>query len=201
MVLLPHYSGRTLRLPIRRTGREPVDAGRAPLARDVAHAAERVVGGKGIGSVGKLDSRRGGVAGGAAFAVADVGTSRRRGASGAAAAIGQMATSAHLPPLVFGWVCAALVRVATGSATVAITTASGLVAPLVLSTPGVNPELVVVGIGCGSLFLSHLNDAGFWIVKECLGLTVSQTLRTWTVTETLVGVTGLFVAWGLDSVF
>lgn len=122
-------------------------------------------------------------------------------ASGAANAIGQMATAAHLPPLVFGWVCAALVRVATGSATVAITTASGLVAPLVLSTPGVNPELVVVGIGCGSLFLSHLNDAGFWIVKETLGLSVSQTLRTWTVTETLVGVTGLFVAWGLDSVF
>ena len=122
-------------------------------------------------------------------------------ASGAATAIGHMATAAHLPPLVFGWVCAALVRVATGSATVAITTASGLVAPLVLSTPGVNPELVVVGIGCGSLFLSHLNDAGFWIVKETLGLTVAQTLRTWTVTETLVGVTGLFVAWGLDLVF
>lgn len=122
-------------------------------------------------------------------------------ASGAAAAIGEMATAAHLPPLVFGWVCAALVRVATGSATVAITTASGLVAPLVLSTPGVNPELVVVGIGCGSLFLSHLNDAGFWIVKETLGLSVTQTLRTWTVTETLVGITGLFVAWGLDLIF
>lgn len=122
-------------------------------------------------------------------------------ASGAAKAIGQMATDAHLPPLVFGWVCAALVRVATGSATVAITTASGLVAPLVLNTPGVNPELVVVGIGCGSLFLSHLNDAGFWIVKETLGLSVSQTLRTWTVTETLVGITGLFVAWGLDCIF
>ncbi|MEQ1749387.1 MAG: gluconate:H+ symporter [Prosthecobacter sp.] len=122
-------------------------------------------------------------------------------ASGTAKAIGEMATAAHLPPLVFGWVCAALVRVATGSATVAITTASGLVAPLVLSTPGVNPELVVVGIGCGSLFLSHLNDAGFWIVKETLGLSVSQTLRTWTVTETLVGITGLFVAWGLDLIF
>ncbi|MBX7211642.1 MAG: GntP family permease [Verrucomicrobiaceae bacterium] len=120
---------------------------------------------------------------------------------GAADAIGQMAAAAHLPPLVFGWVCAALIRVATGSATVAITAASGLVAPLVLNTPGVNPELVVVGIGCGSLFLSHLNDAGFWIVKETLGLSVSQTLRTWTVTETLVGITGLFVAWGLDCVF
>ncbi len=120
---------------------------------------------------------------------------------GAAQAIGEVASAAHLPPLVFGWVCAALVRVATGSATVAITAASGLVAPLVLGNPDVNPELVVVGIGCGSLFLSHLNDAGFWIVKETLGLTVSQTLRTWTVTETLVGVTGLFVAWGLDTIF
>jgi len=65
----------------------------------------------------------------------------------------------------------------------------------VLGHPDVNPELVVVGIGCGSLFLSHLNDAGFWIVKETLGVTVAQTLRTWTVTETLVGITGLLVAW------
>lgn len=122
-------------------------------------------------------------------------------ASGAATAIGAMATQAHLPPMIFGWLCAALVRVATGSATVAITTASGLVAPVVLGHPEVNPELVVVGIGCGSLFLSHLNDAGFWIVKETLGMSVAQTLRTWTVTETLVGVTGLLVAWGLDSLF
>lgn len=120
---------------------------------------------------------------------------------GAANAIGEMAAAAHLPPLVFGWVCAALVRVATGSATVAITAASGLVAPLVIGNPNVNPELVVVGIGCGSLFLSHLNDAGFWIVKETLGMSVGQTLRTWTVTETLVGITGLFVAWGLDMIF
>ncbi|MDZ4288405.1 MAG: gluconate:H+ symporter, partial [Prosthecobacter sp.] len=92
--------------------------------------------------------------------------------SGAADAIGHMAQSAHLPPIVFGWVCAALVRVATGSATVSIISASGFVAPLVMGNPDVNPELVVVAIGCGSLFLSHLNDAGFWIVKETLGLTV-----------------------------
>ncbi|MES2594734.1 MAG: gluconate:H+ symporter [Verrucomicrobiota bacterium] len=120
---------------------------------------------------------------------------------GASTAIGAMATHAHLPPMIFGWLCAALVRVATGSATVAITAASGLVLPVVMANPDVNRELVVVGIGCGSLFLSHLNDAGFWIVKETLGMTVAQTLRTWTVTETLVGVTGLLVAWGLDSVF
>ena len=121
--------------------------------------------------------------------------------SGAADAIGGLASQAHLSPLLFGWVCAALIRVATGSATVAITAASGMVSPLVLTDPHVNRELVVVGIGCGSLFLSHLNDGGFWIVKETLGLTVSQTLRTWTVTETLVGITGLIVVWALSLVF
>ncbi|HSJ03490.1 MAG TPA: gluconate:H+ symporter, partial [Verrucomicrobium sp.] len=120
--------------------------------------------------------------------------------SGAANAIGEMASAAHLPPLVFGWLCAALIRVATGSATVAITAACGLVAPLVLNNPEVNPELLVVCIGCGSLFLSHLNDAGFWIVKETLGLSVAQTLRTWTLTETLVGISGLFVVWALDAI-
>jgi len=120
---------------------------------------------------------------------------------GAAGAIGDMASAAHMPPMLFGWVCAALIRVATGSATVAITAACGMVAPLALATPGLNLELMVVCIGCGSLFLSHLNDAGFWIVKELLGMTVSQTLRTWTVVETLIGVSGLFVAWGLDTVF
>ncbi|QIF03311.1 gluconate:H+ symporter [Roseimicrobium sp. ORNL1] len=121
--------------------------------------------------------------------------------SGSANAIADMARSAHLPPMVFGWLCAALVRVATGSATVAITAACGLVAPMALSTPGVNLELLVVCVGCGSLFLSHLNDAGFWIVKDLLGLTVAQTFRTWTVTETLIGVSGLFVCWGLDMIF
>lgn len=120
---------------------------------------------------------------------------------GAAVAIGDVASGAHLPPMLFGWVCAALIRVATGSATVAITAACGLVAPMALGTPGVNLELMVVCVGCGSLFLSHLNDAGFWIVKEMLGMTVSQTFRTWTVTETLIGVSGLFVCWGLDTIF
>lgn len=122
-------------------------------------------------------------------------------ATGAATAIGQMASLLHLPTMLFGWVCAALIRVATGSATVAIIAAVGLVKPLAAADPSVNPELLVVAIGCGSMILSHVNDAGFWIVKESLGLTVSQTLRTWTVTETLIGITGLFVAWGLDLFF
>ena len=81
--------------------------------------------------------------------------------------------------------------VATGSATVAITTAAALMAPEVALHPGTNVELLVISMGCGSLFLSHLNDGGFWIVKECLGLTVGQTLRTWTMCETIIGVAGL----------
>lgn len=129
------------------------------------------------------------------------GLNQMLGESGAAKAIGDMAGAAHLPPMVFGWICAALVRVATGSATVAITAACGLVAPMAATAPGLNLELLVVCVGCGSLFLSHLNDAGFWIVKDLLGLTVSQTFRTWTVTETLIGISGLFVCWGLDMVF
>ena len=85
----------------------------------------------------------------------------------------------------------AFIRVATGSATVAITTAAGLMVPEVAAHPGTNVELLVISMGCGSLFLSHLNDGGFWIVKECLGLTVGQTLRTWTMCETIIGLAGL----------
>jgi GntP family gluconate:H+ symporter len=111
--------------------------------------------------------------------------------SGSAAAMGSFAQSAHLPLLVYGWLVSAFIRVATGSATVAITTAAALMAPEVALHPGTNVELLVISMGCGSLFLSHLNDGGFWIVKECLGLTVGQTLRTWTMCETIIGVAGL----------
>ena len=71
-------------------------------------------------------------------------------------------------------------------------------APALEGNLEVNRELIVIAIGCGSLFLSHLNDGGFWIVKECLGLTVSQTLRTWTVVETIVGIVGLLIAYGVS---
>ena len=103
------------------------------------------------------------------------------------------ASLAHLPPLIYGWLIAAFIRVATGSATVSITVAAGLLVPVVAQHPEVNVELLIISIGCGSLFLSHLNDGGFWIVKDCLGLTVNQTLRTWTITETIVGIFGMIV--------
>jgi gluconate:H+ symporter, GntP family len=111
--------------------------------------------------------------------------------SGVADALGSLASTLHLPPLVYGWMISAFIRVATGSATVAITTAAGLLAPVLLANPDLRPELLVLSVGFGSLFLSHLNDGGFWLVKDCLGLTVGQTLRTWTVTETLIGIIGL----------
>ena len=74
-----------------------------------------------------------------------------------------------------------------------ITVAAGLLVPVVAQHPEISVELLIISIGCGSLFLSHLNDGGFWIVKDCLGLTVSQTLRTWTVTETIIGIAGLVI--------
>jgi GntP family gluconate:H+ symporter len=111
--------------------------------------------------------------------------------TGVADALGSVATGAHMSPLLYGWLIAAFIRVATGSATVAITAASALLVPMMAAHPGTSAELLVISIGCGSLFLSHLNDGGFWIVKECLGMTVSQTLRTWTICETIIGVAGL----------
>ncbi|HEX2716448.1 MAG TPA: gluconate:H+ symporter, partial [Gemmatimonadaceae bacterium] len=112
-------------------------------------------------------------------------------ASGVGNAIAALAASMHLSPLILAWSIAALIRVATGSATVALTTASGLVAPIAAATPGTSPELLVLATGAGSLVLSHVNDSGFWLIKEFFGMTIPQTLRTWTVAETIIGVAGL----------
>jgi gluconate:H+ symporter, GntP family len=111
--------------------------------------------------------------------------------TGIAGAMGDMAGTMNLSPLVYAWLVAAFIRVATGSATVAITTAAGLLAPLVVANPEINRELLVLSMGFGSLFLSHLNDSGFWLVKEVLGLTVGQTFKTWTALETIIGLAGL----------
>ena len=121
--------------------------------------------------------------------------------SGVATTLGSLAAGAHLSPLLYGWLVSAFIRVATGSATVAITVTSELLAPVVAQHTGINVELLIIAIGCGSLFLSHLNDGGFWIVKECLGLSVSQTLRTWTITETIVGLSGLCLTLGVNAVW
>jgi GntP family gluconate:H+ symporter len=110
---------------------------------------------------------------------------------GVGSAITSVARSLSISPLLLGWVIAALIRISTGSATVAITTATGIVAPFAASLPGTNRELLVVATGAGSLVLSHVNDGGFWFVKEYLGLSVMETLQSWTVMETVIGLVAL----------
>ena len=93
--------------------------------------------------------------------------------------------------LVLAWIVSALIRVATGSATVATVTAAGILAPVAADLSSVEVSLMVLAIGAGSLFLSHVNDAGFWLVKEYLGTTVGQNLKSWTVMECIISVVGL----------
>jgi len=119
-------------------------------------------------------------------------------ASGVGTAIAEMVKDLAVSPLILGWVAAALIRVATGSATVAITTAAGILAPIVAVKPGTNLELLVLSMGAGSLTLSHVNDGGFWFVKEYFNLTVTQTLKTWTVMETVISVVALVLVLALD---
>ena len=111
--------------------------------------------------------------------------------SGVGRAVASMAEGAQISPLLLAWLVAALIRVATGSATVAMITSAGIVAPIALATPGTSPELLVLATGAGSLVLSHVNDAGFWLIKEFFDMSVAQTLKTWTVAETIIGVAGL----------
>src|SRR3989475_104862 len=111
--------------------------------------------------------------------------------SGVGKAVADLAVGSHASPLLLAWIVAALIRVATGSATVAMTTSAGIVAPIAAMTPGSNAELLVLATGAGSLVLSHVNDSGFWLIKEFFNMTVPQTLKTWTVAETIIGVAGL----------
>jgi GntP family gluconate:H+ symporter len=111
--------------------------------------------------------------------------------SGVGQAIADIALGSHASPLLLAWSVAALIRVATGSATVAMTTSAGIVAPIAAATAGSNAELLVLATGAGSLVLSHVNDSGFWLIKEFFNMTVTQTLKTWTVAETIIGVAGL----------
>ncbi|HOC14120.1 MAG TPA: gluconate:H+ symporter [Propionicimonas sp.] len=111
--------------------------------------------------------------------------------SGIADVIAKGLADAALPPLLAGWIVAVLIRLATGSATVATITASGIMAPLAAGLPPTHAALMVLAIGAGSVFLSHVNDAGFWMVKEYFGMSVGQTFKTWSLMETVLSVTGL----------
>jgi gluconate:H+ symporter, GntP family len=111
--------------------------------------------------------------------------------SGVSQAIVGAALGSHVPLLVLAWLLAALLRLATGSATVAMSTAAGIVAPIALRSAYPHPELLAIATGAGSLIFSHVNDGGFWLVKEYLNLSVPQTIKSWSICETIISVTAL----------
>lgn len=106
--------------------------------------------------------------------------------------VAAMFQHSSISPLILAWIITVILRVALGSATVAALTAAGLVQPL-MAAAGVNPALMVLAIGAGSLAASHVNDAGFWMFKEYFDLDVKQTLKIWTVLETIIAVVGLII--------
>jgi GntP family gluconate:H+ symporter len=116
------------------------------------------------------------------------------------AVIAHASQMVSLSPILLGWFIAVIMRLATGSATVAIVTASGLMAATVTADPTLNPSLLALSIGAGSLFFSHINDAGFWLVKEYMGMNLPNMFKTWSVLETIIAVMGLMLALGLSVV-
>lgn len=119
--------------------------------------------------------------------------------SGTGKYITSFASQWSISPLVFAWVVTALLRVAIGSASVAGITAAGIVSPLLLTT-NVSPELLVLAVGTGSVFGSHINDSGFWMFKEFFKLSLKQTFLSWTVMETIISVIGLIGVLLLNAV-
>ena len=109
-----------------------------------------------------------------------------------AAAIVYLAGAGFVSPIVMAWTIAALIRLGTGSATVATITAAGVMPSIVAST-GASPEWVAIAIGAGSVFFSHVNDAGFWLVKSYLGTSTKDTFKTWSLLETVISVAALLI--------
>lgn len=120
--------------------------------------------------------------------------------SGVSMQIADLLQGISLSPLFLGWLTAAIIRVAVGSATVAGFTAAGIIAPLLIQT-NTDPNLMVLSIGAGSLMFSHVNDAGFWMFKEYFNLSIKDTLRSWSLMETIVSVAGLIGVLFLDFLF
>jgi H+/gluconate symporter-like permease len=113
--------------------------------------------------------------------------------------ISDLLTGIAIDPLVLGWLIAGVIRVSLGSATVAGMTAAGLMSPVVASS-GVDPNLMVLAVGAGSLMFSHVNDSGFWMAKEYFNLSLEETLRSWTIMEGIVGIVGILGVLALNAV-
>ena len=111
--------------------------------------------------------------------------------TGIGTVLADWARGANISVLLLAWMLAVLIRLATGSATVATITASTLIIPLVAGMSSTDTSLVVLAVGAGSVFFSHVNDAGFWLVKEYFGMDVGQTIKSWSLMETVLSVSGL----------
>jgi gluconate:H+ symporter, GntP family len=120
--------------------------------------------------------------------------------SGVSQAIVAVALHAHVSVLLLGWLVAAMIRLATGSATVSLATAAGILAPILAQSPGVRPELLAISTGAGSLIFSHVNDGGFWLVKEYFNMSVADTMKTWSISETIMSIIALVLTLGLSVV-
>ncbi len=119
--------------------------------------------------------------------------------TGAGAMAGKMLAATHISPLIVAFLMAAVLRVAQGSATVSIITAAGILAPIVKVMPGYRPDLMYLSLCCGGTSLSIVNDAGFWIVNQYFGLTVQQTLKTWTVLKLISGLVGFGIVLAINA--
>ncbi|AIY16407.1 gluconate transporter [Pimelobacter simplex] len=157
--------------------------------------------GMGRDGVGKsLESSLPGVAGILLIVSAGGGFKQSLVDTGIGTLVAEKVADSNISVLLLAWFVAVLIRLATGSATVATVTASGLLAPLTAQLSTGEVSLMVLAIGSGSVFFSHVNDAGFWLVKEYFGMTVGQTLKTWSAMETLLSVTGLVFVMALNLV-
>ncbi|PLZ00276.1 gluconate transporter [Burkholderia sp. WAC0059] len=114
--------------------------------------------------------------------------------------VSKIASGAHMPLILLAWLIAVALRQATGSATVATTTTAGIVAPVVVGLSATHNSLMALAIGAGSVFFCHVNDAGFWMVREYFGLELKQTVMVWSVLQTIVSVVGLVLTLALWSV-
>ncbi len=119
--------------------------------------------------------------------------------TGIAEVVADFVKDSGVSVLLLAWLVAVLIRVATGSATVATITAAGIMAPIAQDLGTTEVSLLVLAIGAGSVFFSHVNDAGFWLVKEFFGLSVVQTIKSWSIMETVLSVTGLVVVLGINA--
>jgi len=114
--------------------------------------------------------------------------------SGLGKTLGVALLGLHMSPIILAWMIAIIMRFAVGSTTVAMMTSAGIILPLLSSFPGLNPAIICVAIGAGGIGLSHVNDSGFWIVKEYFGMTITDTLKSWSASTTIISIVGLILS-------